>query len=318
MSSYDDIPEAEHLILSFDDDITPVHRSQSSRKRPLDFVPRLSVNTSGLLLILFANIVVSVLIVWLSGSVLSSTRDEPWEYYSPILKHVKLPFHTKKIDARLFPDASDPLAVFAAPPSPEVDHAWNKISRNMIVGLTRADLLLLGKDPTTAVKYNPQWNISNSEDTYLGVLDVFHQVHCLNMLRQNLIMNYDYYYADAYGYEPEVFHKKHLTHCVSMLLQNIMCHADASVYTHVWREGNPVPWADFGINRQCRDFDALMRFRDTHDVEGSFDKFRFYTDIPEEAVVLPMEAGMAEMLASADEYKDGKYYKKLDIKGCST
>ncbi|KAL9481123.1 hypothetical protein ACSS6W_005909 [Trichoderma asperelloides] len=243
-------------------------------------------------------------------------ENEPWEYYSPILNHIKLPFRTKQISARLFPESSDPMAIFAAPPSKEVDDAWSKVSRNMIFGLTRQDLLRLGKDPATAVKYSPDWNISNGEERYLGVLDAFHQVHCLNMLRQNLIINYDYYWGKAFGFRPEAFRERHLSHCTSILLQNIMCHADLGVVTHVWREGNPVPWPDFGINRQCRDFGALMDFRDNTDIENSFDKFRFYKQRPNDSILLPMEEGMAELIASADEFRDGEYYKDLHIKGC--
>lgn len=187
----------------------------------------------------------------------------------------------------------------------------------MIFGLTRSDLARLGKDSRTAVKFNPEWNIPGSENLYLGVLDVFHQVHCLNMLRQNLVINYDYYWGEAYGFRPEAFRERHLSHCTSILLQNIMCHADTEVVTHVWRQGNPVPWPDFGVKKQCRDFGALMKFRDSMDVDDSWDKFRLYTKPPSEAVVLPEEDGLAELRASADEFRNGEYYKDLPIKGCS-
>lgn len=96
-----------------------------------------------------------------------------------------------------------------------------------------------------------------------------------------------------------------------------MCHADAAVVTHVWREGTEVPYPDFGVERQCRDFGALMEYRDTMDVEGSFDKFRFYTEKPEGAVVLPAEPGMEELMASADEERDGRLFKEMKIKGCN-
>lgn len=187
----------------------------------------------------------------------------------------------------------------------------------MIFGLTQSDVIRLGKDPTSAVKFNPEWNISSSEDLYLGVLDVFHQIHCLNMLRQNLIINYDYYWGKAYGFRPEVFRERHLSHCTSILLQNIMCHADTEVVTHVWQEGNPVPWPDFGVKKQCRDFNALVEFRDVMDVEDSWDKFRLYSNRPSDAIVFPEEDGFSELKASADEFRNGEYYKDLHIKGCN-
>ncbi|TQV90082.1 hypothetical protein V2A60_010464 [Cordyceps javanica] len=237
---------------------------------------------------------------------------------APVLNYTKIPLQSQNIQAKLFPNESDPMAIFAAPPSPAVDKAWHRVSSNMIFGLTQSDVLRLGKDPKTAVKYNPEWNIHSPEDLYLGVLDTFHQVHCLNMLRQNLIINYHYYWGKTFGFRPEAFRERHLSHCTSILLQNIMCHSDLEVVTHVWREGNPVPWPDFGVKKQCRDFDELIKFRDSMDLDDSWEKFRLYTKRPSDAVVLPMEDGLTELMASADEFRDGEYYKDLHIEGCST
>lgn len=240
------------------------------------------------------------------------------KYQAPLLNLTNLPVGTQQIKAQLFPRASDPMAFAAAPPSKAVDEEWERVSRNMIFGLTKSDILRLQKDPNTAVKFNPDWNITHDgEDLYLGVLDVFHQIHCLNMLRQNLIINYDYYWGKAYGFRPEAFRERHLSHCTSILLQNIMCHADTEVVTHVWREGNPVPWPDFGVQKQCRDFEALISFRDGSDLADSGEKFRLYTKRPDDAVVLPEEEGLSELKASADEFRGGEYYKDLYIKGCN-
>jgi hypothetical protein len=235
---------------------------------------------------------------------------------APVLKSIKLPFRTKQVDARLFPNISEPMGVFAAPPSPEVDHAWMRISRNMIFGITERDVLRLHKDPEDAVKFNPEWEVVGGEDLYLGVLDVFHQVHCLNMLRQNLITNYDYYWGDIYGFKPPVFRETHLWHCTSILLQAIMCHSDIGVVTHIWSEDRSVPTPDFGINRKCRDFEALLKWRDETDLDGSFTKFKDYR-APQGAPVMPGDPHLADLYANADEYKDGEYLKQLHIKGCN-
>ncbi|KAK0724198.1 hypothetical protein B0H67DRAFT_466207, partial [Lasiosphaeris hirsuta] len=156
--------------------------------------------------------------------------------------------------------------IFSSPPSPAVDAAWARMEKNMIIGLSRDELLALGKDPSAAVKFSPSWPDAGAGEKYLGVLDVFHQIHCLNMLRTNLVINYNYYWGDEYGTTPPVFRDIHLSHCVSVLLQSIACHADLGVVTHVWRSDTPVPYPDFGINRQCRDFDALVRWRDENDI----------------------------------------------------
>ncbi|EPE07010.1 hypothetical protein F503_03437 [Ophiostoma piceae UAMH 11346] len=301
-----------------------------SSKKParwLSLAPRISANVPGILVLVGVNLLCWVLMTSFvpTGGILtrigSSNESDKWEFFSPILKRVKLPFHSQQADASLFPNASHPMAIFSQSPGSEVDKAWERVAKTMMFGLTREDVVQLGKDPDTAVKFSKSWNITSpdGEELYLGVLDVFHQVHCLNMLRKSLITNYDYYYGEVLGFRAELFHETHLKHCTSILLQSIMCHGDVGVYTHVWREGNPVPWPDFGINRQCRDYNALMEFRDKHDVPGSFNKFKYYNETQRapDAVIFPAEEGLDELQASADEFRDGVYYKDLHIKGCS-
>ncbi|KAJ6782033.1 hypothetical protein PWT90_06096 [Aphanocladium album] len=262
-------------------------------RRANAFIPRFSVNVCGFLLISILNIAFCVFIFISTPGSCNAVEGEPEHYYC------------------------NPLDFSAAPPSRDVDAAWEHLSRNMILGLTRADVERLGKDPSTAVKFSPAWRVPGGDGLYLGVLDVFHQVHCLDMLRRNLVFNYGYYNFARYGLRPEAFRERHLRHCTSVLLQNIMCHADTEVVTHVWRAGNPVPWPDFGVRKQCRDFNALLDFRDRMDVEGSWDKFRLYTEVPDDAVVLPEEEGLAELRATADEFRDGEYYKDIHIQGCN-
>ena len=43
-----------------------------------------------------------------------------------------------------------------------------------------------------------------------------------------------------------------------------MCHADAEVYTWRWVDVQRHPLPDFTINKKCRDFGALMKYRDEH------------------------------------------------------
>ncbi len=223
------------------------------------------------------------------------------------------------MDAQLFPNVTDPVGVFGAPPGPEVDRAWARASRNMIVGLTRDEVLRLGKDPATAVQFSPEWPEAKKakEDMYVGVVDVFHQIHCLDMLRQNLVFNYDYYWGDIYGLRPPAFRETHLRHCTSQLLQSIMCRADLAVVTHVWSRDTPVPMPDFAVNHQCRDFDALLRWRDTTDVKDSGNKFRFYTTPPPGAIVFDGDPGMDDLNAQADEFRDGEYLKDLHLGVCN-
>lgn len=227
---------------------------------------------------------------------------------------VNLAHYSKQVDARLYPNFSDPTAIFASPPSPEVDTAWNRIEDNMILGITREDVMRVGKDPETAVKMNPDWGVEG--DLYLAEVEVFHQIHCLNSLRKALIFNYDYYYGEMYGFEAPQFFESHLRHCTSLLLQVLQCHADTEVITHVWHEDQPQPFPDFGINKQCKDFDALLRWKEETDLEDAHRKFRTYR-APPGTVPIPREPLEDIIDGEATGYKYGVKTKTMYIKGCN-
>ncbi|CAA7259148.1 unnamed protein product [Cyclocybe aegerita] len=65
---------------------------------------------------------------------------------------------------------------------------------------------------------NYTYRLPGDEDHYVIELDVFHQPHCLNMLRKAI--NADYY--------PETNHfdAKHWSHCIESIRQSLICSAD--------------------------------------------------------------------------------------------
>lgn len=114
---------------------------------------------------------------------------------------------------------AEPASIFRAPPSPEVDAAWARIETQAPVPITRADVISQGQDPERAAKFPESFGFG--PDAYIGRVDVFHQIHCLNRLRMHLKGNYDYYYADTDTNND--YHDLHVSHCVYTLLQNLMC-----------------------------------------------------------------------------------------------
>jgi hypothetical protein len=76
----------------------------------------------------------------------------------------------------------------------------------------------------------------------------------------------------------------HLGHCVDMLLQNIKCTANTEVLTLSWMEEHSEPWPDFSINRQCGDFDLLLKWQEEHAIDyQKFDEM----PVPEGAYLFP-------------------------------
>jgi hypothetical protein len=65
-----------------------------------------------------------------------------------------------------------------------------------------------------------------------STLSVFHQLHCLDALRQAYYVAYDAAIAgqklkleDA----PEMSNEKHVVHCIELLIQSLMCASDRTV-----------------------------------------------------------------------------------------
>ncbi|OAA36116.1 hypothetical protein BBO_08288 [Beauveria brongniartii RCEF 3172] len=200
-------------------------------------------------------------------------------YWSPILDDVEIPSFTAKINGTLFPKEHRSIA--REEPSSVNDEAWHKFEKVLTHVVTRDEIIKLGKDPETVARFEDEyWGMGN--DAYMVQLDVMHQIHCLNLLRKAAFAEYP-------GYSPELgpFDKMwwiHLSHCTDILLQNIQCAANTEVLTLAWVESRDVPWPDFSVNRQCRDFDTLVKWQQEHAVDADkFDKM----PVPENAFKWP-------------------------------
>lgn len=73
-------------------------------------------------------------------------------FIAPVLDKVHLPLIKTKIDATLFPDPSNPNHIYRMPPSPEVDAAWERISRMSLLHTTlpQVQLMLTSTQQTSA------------------------------------------------------------------------------------------------------------------------------------------------------------------------
>ncbi|KAJ5132550.1 hypothetical protein N7448_006708 [Penicillium atrosanguineum] len=141
------------------------------------------------------------------------------------------------------------MSIFRQLPSPEVDAAWQHVSTLGQVFLTTEEVIKLGKDPTMAVRANDQ------PDKHIGLVNGFHEIHCLNMLRQNL--HRDYYWPE--GVESP-YQWIHVYHCLYIILQSLTCDVNTDIATYNWVETRQDPVWDFSVNRVCRDFDALLEW----------------------------------------------------------
>ncbi|KAI1316447.1 hypothetical protein F5Y16DRAFT_406852 [Xylariaceae sp. FL0255] len=279
------------------------------------FLPYFSCNLCGLVTILVASFLCTTISTYVYITHHPRSLCPSTEAYSPILRQIDLPRRPKQMDARLAPNFTDPTAlIYSFPPSPEVDAAWRRISARSVISVTRDDIVGIGKDPNTAVRMNPVWG---DPETYLGSVEIFHQIHCLNTLRKGLINNYDYYYGQKWGWEPPIMFELHLRHCTNMLLQTLMCHSDVEIVTNMWSEAQPWPYADFGVIKQCKDFEKLLEWTESQQIDGATNHFSDYI-APPGTRKLPEEPLLREEMGQATGIdKNGDETKMIYIKNCN-
>ncbi|KAI9683739.1 MAG: hypothetical protein M1822_005929 [Bathelium mastoideum] len=144
----------------------------------------------------------------------------------------------------------------------EVDAAWDNITDGGAIGITR--------EQWEAVNPYHEYPVMLDRDhgtgQYLASLDVFHQLHCVDLLRKNIHREYyDKHEGSFAGAPPQVI-EGHLEHCVETLRQTIMCHGDISLLTYNWVEGREMPYPNFNTIHTCKKWDRLTEWNMKRDV----------------------------------------------------
>ncbi|MCJ1309268.1 hypothetical protein MMC25_002927 [Agyrium rufum] len=214
-------------------------------------------------------------------------------WYSPVLKDVDLSYHDAQFSGTLFPPKEETLGRMV--PSHETDVLWEDIEVQRPFVLTKEDVIALGKDPEYVAKYeDSMWGFG--DEAYIGTLDVFHVLHCLHALQEEAWNDYGKE-GTVRGNRTEL-HWYHLRHCTDILYQNIRCNANTDVITYQWMEQQRWPFPDFSINKKCRNFDDVVRWRNEHGVDG--EKYK----------LIPKPEGLKQVPAPLEFYR--LYASQLD------
>jgi len=141
--------------------------------------------------------------------------------------------------------------------SDEVDARWDAISNYGMHQIPKHIANLLAEE-TTPVPGHP--------DSYVIGFEIFHQLHCLDMLRR-------WFHPEHYPRSElaHAFEDGHIDHCVKWLQQTTMCVADV----------NPIPWQrneakgtiepKLDALHECRSWDDVWRWSKGHRVTAHFD-----------------------------------------------
>ncbi|KAI0014967.1 hypothetical protein F4780DRAFT_787819 [Xylariomycetidae sp. FL0641] len=183
--------------------------------------------------------------------------------YSPVFDEMDIRWQDTLLNGSLWL-GDEPSIWRGLPDSNATTQAWDSFETVKPIALTKAQVLAMGKDPGTVARFNDEyWHFG--EDAYVGALDMFHQVHCLNLLRKESFRNWNRSGETVAKWAH--IHWLHLQHCTDMLMQHLLCNADAGFLTYNWMEHEKYPFPDMSVNRKCRDWRQIVDYRDTHGVD---------------------------------------------------
>ncbi|KAL7937842.1 tat pathway signal sequence [Trichoderma chlorosporum] len=223
-----------------------------------------SLATSKLSWLLYATVIVISL---LTGVVIGySSRREIVSKGLPFAdtSHLKLynginfEAHDQRFNGSLFKRSA-----YSGPPTPGMDQTWSRFTEagsSMLVKITEEDARASTSYPLdTAVHLNETQNMG-----YMASLGFFHQIHCLNMLRKFIYL--DYYKETEPGWYTQPYLRGHADHCVDMLRESIMCHGDTTLIVYHWIKGYVDPVPDFSTVHTCRNPEAILDWMQTNQI----------------------------------------------------
>ncbi|KAJ7513284.1 hypothetical protein B0H11DRAFT_1698166, partial [Mycena galericulata] len=131
----------------------------------------------------------------------------------------------------------------------EVDKAWHE--------LYGAGPSIITEDDAKKLPNASEPLIVGGQPTYSTFLAVFHDLHCLNLLR--MANHPDHYNSSAIK---ELASGHHLDHCIDMLRQTIQCRADITPLPLKFgpNEGELLLTYRSDVKRVCRDFDKVKEW----------------------------------------------------------
>jgi hypothetical protein len=156
---------------------------------------------------------------------------------------------------------------------PAVDRAWREISYDMgDQWISKQDMAHLGM---------PEWHLKvdnpkTGETGYRVGVEVFHQLHCLNLLRRVTYKDYYGKLGGEFGHGEKALQMhtgeyrtmraelcpidNYLDHCIEVIRHQLMCSADIGLFSLYMVDGDPQAWPELNTNHICRDFSAIKEW----------------------------------------------------------
>ncbi|SMY20992.1 unnamed protein product [Zymoseptoria tritici ST99CH_1A5] len=195
-------------------------------------------------------------------------RDPSLQVYSPANGAVSY------IAEHKFTPALGKLTEYMGYPDDETDRKWQELYQYNRSVITKEEAKHLST-PTMA--------LPGTED-YLVELEVYHQLHCLNVLRK-LLYPERYHLLERVSWKNGTINResygfKHWDHCVETLRQTLVCHADvAPLSWHVNVPFNRGIYPRLASTHTCRNFSQINKWAEEHQAPEFTQKVKNRTEL---------------------------------------
>ncbi|KAK4157569.1 hypothetical protein C8A00DRAFT_29572 [Chaetomidium leptoderma] len=207
--------------------------------------------------VLFLSLLLNIVALWRMGS--PRTRLDRVLTYSPALPSIE---NERVVFSSAFGIERSP---FQGPPDEENDKLWASLYD---FGITR-----ISADEARPMD-NKTLPVPDDEGGYVVQLAVFHQLHCLNLIRKGIFEGADMTNAD------DVMGIEHLDHCIDMLRQSIMCSSDVTPTTFARTSLDTSMKVVAEVVHTCRSFSKVQQWAWNRRIKKQMDKEKVVTDDP--------------------------------------
>jgi hypothetical protein len=105
---------------------------------------------------------------------------------------------------------------------------------------------------------------------YMVQLDVFHQLHCLNLMRK-LVYPSVFDLDLTSGSEEAEENLDHFEHCYDSLRQALQCNADLSTIYYEWVPERNRLVGNLATTHTCKNYDSIIQWARDHQYKGPLD-----------------------------------------------
>lgn len=129
------------------------------------------------------------------------------------------------------------------------------------------------------------------DNAYIWQFEMQHNIHCLSFIRQYAY--FDHYLRPKYARFEDTpkLDRIHLSHCLYYLLQDLRCQPSFNPIVFHWMDGWRTPHADFNVNRQCINHEAVLQWQ----IENKVDPKGKVIEKPPTAKILHGPPGMEQL-----------------------